>query len=540
MKSNSASAASAAPEYLRLDGWSHEWKVVSAKTIPETTASRAISDYYHKEASNTLPRNNSDSSPTESVAFINRAYPHHHALILAARTSSSKLVSREFPKCITGYDDDGGKWNIPFTDIIASSTYQKHHLTALSAMTGLLVTRLTHPGCSVNAIKTKKKCADITNKYIHSALAAECIIGNRYYRHHIRSGHMSKYPVGLIATDAKSNLTAADITPEALCVTQNQLRESYNANIDRLMSMIEMFKRGFIGIDQIRSDPEFIRMMSAFWRTANQLLKMNECFENQPPAPSANDVRPNANAMSFEDIKCAKRVAIISKIAEPGVITPLLYHYDVVHLFDNKNQSYAYYVKVTKATWARLANDGSTGSFLAFAAIEPDMVTEHCAPRLGGPSSVFHGLSLKSYANYIPSSHPVFGELRVKHRCHIMRTADAVNTMISHHYAPISGMDRSFDRFGPTYAPLHDIVEYIRRNDIVIDYDRQFLATHPNCGKLISIREAEDEFNVRVWWSQIHGDDDEYDDDYDDYDRSGDDDDYDDDDYDDDDDDRSG
>jgi hypothetical protein len=504
MKSNSASAASAsaaasAPEYLRLDGWSHEWKVLSVKTISETTtASRAISDYYHKEATNTLPRNNSrSSSPTESVAFINRAYPRHHALILAALGSSSNLVSREFPKCIvTGYEHQNqnqknGDWFgfgcarvhdpchvTPLTEL--ASPYQKHHLTALSAITGFLVTRLTHRCSNVYAIKTKKKCADITNQYIHSALAAECIIGNRYYRR-ITIGHTSTHPIGFIVSDVKSHMTAVDITPEALCVTQTHLRESYNANIDRLMSMIGMFKRGFISIDQIRSDPEFIRMMSAFWRTASQTLKLMECFEHQP-APPPNDISPQA--LSFEERKCAKRVAIISRISEPGAIAPLLYEYDVAHLFDNMNQSYAKYVKVTKATWARLANDGSTSSFLAFAAINPHMVTEHYAPQLGGEPSVFHGLSLKSCANYIQTRHPIFGALRVKYQCHITRTADALNTMISLHHTPISRIDR----FQPTYAPLHEMIEDIRRNDIVIVNDRPFPATHPNRGNRISIR----------------------------------------------------
>jgi hypothetical protein len=522
MKSNSqAPAAATAPEYtpLSLDGWSHSWNVVSTNTnlecMSSTKPARAITDYYHKEECGAFPRKLHELSEPKP---INRSYPRHHALVLAARCSSSKLVSSEFPFVTTGYERGCSEVNgslsrfayarvhddehvTPFTEL--TSTHQKNHLTSLSGMTGLLVVRLLNRPQLISS-KTKKKHAEITKQYLHSALATEYLIGNRYYRNLMMNRHCVgfKHPVGFLGSDVKSKLTAADITPDAHRATQDELRKSYNANIDRLLSMIEMFKRGFVSIDQIREDPEFVRMMTAFWRSANQTIKMKEEFENQPAPP--HDFDCASDIPSFEERKEAKRVSMIARIAEPAAIAPMLYQYDVTHLFDNQNQSYSNYVKMTKHTWARLANDGSTASFLAFAAIEPQMVTGDHAPQLGGMSSVFHGICLKSCANYVPTRHPVFGSLRMKHRCHILRTADALNISSQRVHpnqdAPLLGVSRDNKaRFRMTYAPMYYLVEETTRPELAIDVMRKFPETHQNTGKIISAAEAEAEFKERVY-----------------------------------------
>jgi len=558
MKSNSqasaAAAASSAPEYtpLRLDGWSHSWKV-STKTNPNpnpkhmssSKSARVIADYYHKEECGAFPRKLHELPEPKP---INRSYPRHHALVLAARCSSSKFVSSEFPFVTTGYERGCSEVNgsssrfayarvhdqehvTPFTEL--ASTYQKHHLTSLSGMTGLLVLRLINRHQLISP-KTKKKHAEITKQYLHSALAAEYLIGNRYYRN-LMINHRSlgvKHPVGFRVSDVVANLTADDITPDALRTTQDELRESYNANIDRLLAMIEMFKRGFVSIDQIREDPEFVRLMTAFWRSANQPIKMKTEFEDQPVPPPPQDF-DFASPLSFEERKDAKRVSMIARIGEAAVIAPMLYQYDVAHLFDSQNQSYANYVKTTKQTWTRLANDGSTASFLAFAAIEPQMVTEDHAPQLGGSPSLFHGMCLKSCANHIPTRHPVFGSLRMKHRCHIMRTADALNMSTQRVHpnqdAPLLGVSRDNKaRFRTTYAPVFDLIEDTTRPDVVIDMTREFPETHQNTGNIISAADAAAEFKERVYahgmasCTQVRRSiyrDDDYDeyDDYDDY-----------------------
>jgi hypothetical protein len=248
-------------------------------------------------------------------------------------------------------------------------------------------------------------------------------------------------------------------------------------------------------------------MMTAFWRSANQLIRMKDELENQavPNNGGNNNIQLQ---ISFEERKDAKRVAVISRIAETGVVAPQLYQYDIAQLFDNMNQAYANYVKVSKHTHVRLANDGSTSSFLAFAAIEPQMVTEEYVPKIGGIESVFHGLSLKSCANYIPSKHPVYGALRMKHRCYIMRTADAVNSSSGRVHpnsdAPIRGVKRDGEeRFCMMYVPFCDILEeIIQRGTYVLDALCEFPATRRNSGKVIPALTAKQEFIERVY---LHG-----------------------------------
>jgi hypothetical protein len=556
MKLNSqAPAAAAAPEYtpLRLDGWSHSWNVVSTNTNPEcmssTKPARVITDYYHKEKCGAFPRKLNELSEPKP---INRSYPRHHALVLAARCSSSKLDSSEFAFVTTGYERGCSEVNgslsrfayarvhddervTPFTEL--ASVYQKHHLTCLAGLSGLLVTRLLNrrrPLPMISSPKTTKKYAEITKQYLHSALAAEYLIGNRYYRN-LMINHRSlgvRHPVGFLVSDVSANLTADDIAPDALRATQDELRQSYNANIGRLLAMIEMFKRGFVSIDQIREDPEFVRLMTAFWRSANQTIKMKNEFEHQPapPPPPPQDF-DYASPLSFEERKDAKRISMIARIAEPAAIAPMLYQYDVAHLFDSQKQSYAHYINMTKHTWTRLANDGSTASFLALAAIEPQMVTDDHVPQLGGTPSVFHGISLKSCANHVPTRHPVFGSLRMKHRFHILRTADALNTSSQRVHpnqdAPLLGVSRDTNsRFRMTYVPVYDLVEETTRPEFAIDMMRGFPETHQNTGSIISPDDEIAEFKERVYAHgmasstqvrrSIYGDDDYYSDcDYD-------------------------
>ena len=74
-----------------MDGWKHEWNV--SVTLGNNDALNSvtarISEYYHAE-----------STKTKTPAFS-----RHHALILAALSSSSKLVSRAFPATVvSGYE----------------------------------------------------------------------------------------------------------------------------------------------------------------------------------------------------------------------------------------------------------------------------------------------------------------------------------------------------------------------------------------------------------------------------------------------------
>ena len=507
MKSNStdpavpvpASVTNTVPVYesLLLKGWSHSWNVsINAKNDPFDTATRLISDYYFKQS---------------NLAQELSAFPRHHALILASFGSSSKLASREFPVSVMSEVERSCSWRqfafarvhdprhaTPLTEI--SSIYQKNHLIARSAITGLLITRLImNP--KIISVKTKKHNFDVTNRYVHSAFAAECLIGNRYYGvlHRCPSPSII-HPIGFLTCHFKTNLTDADITPHAICVTRDVLQESYNKNIDRLMSMIEMFKRGFISVDQIRDDPEFFRMLVAFWRSISQRLKMKEEIEVQATDTTQNNL---FDKYSFNERIDAKRITLLAFIAEIAVIAPQLFNLDVARIFDNAGQRYVNYVKTARCTWIRLAGDGSVASFLAFAAIEPRMVTEEYAPKIGGASAQFHALTLNSCANYIPSRHPILGAMRMKHRCHIMRTADAVNSSSPkvHRYddAPRLGVERELAQFRKTYTPFYDYVEDVRNYKYFINPKQTFDERCQNSGIQLSAQEVDKEFKERVY-----------------------------------------
>ena len=521
MTSKTTTPASVAPvpEYatIRRDGWTHEWNI--KKNANEKQSRRVIDEYYARE---------------EHVFSPDQAYPHHHALLRSARRSASKLVNVDVVR-------SGASTPPELMEECCADAGSKHHLTALSGMTGLLVRRmLGHGGTHrrINGIPvapfpfgdlhktTKKTHAERMNQYIHSALAAEYIIGNRYFREVIlarkavlnlavssaysefpvlaedadpevreeqrrRCEQDRECPVGMLRSNATKNLTARDITPEALEITRQELLTAYTANIDRLMAAIRQYRRGFVSLADIRTDPEFVRLNIAFWRYSNQVIKAKTEFEERDATAASNlpfkAVHP-ADYSTFRDIKDAKRFIVFSLISEPAVLVPLMYKYEVARIFDNWRQSYVKYIAATKESWARLANDGSNVTFLAFAAIEPEMVTTEYAPTIGC-TTAYQTLSLNSCANYIPSRHPVFGALCLKHRHHIPRTADVMNKMHENHAAnykrPNVGIPRSFsdDRNKPSYNSFGELVDDIRRPDTILTFGVKYkTVARPNRG----------------------------------------------------------
>lgn len=521
---------------IRRDGcWTHNWNINQKSN--ETESRRTIDEYYARE---------------EHIFSSDQAYPYHHSFIRSACRSASKLAMVEAVRLgisarpspsheaeaeaeLFYASDDNDGFSTPaavfatptttthnlaaLSGMKGSFAVSKHHLTALSGMTGLLVRRMLFGRCHINGLPvapfpfgdlhetTKSTHAELMNQYIHSALAAEYIIGNRYFRNvvlarravlnlaasssytefpvlaadaapEVREEQRRRYeqnregPVGMLDCNASKNLTARDITPESLEITKKELLMAYSANIDRLMAAIQQYRRGFVNIEEIRTDPEFVRLNIAFWRYLNQQMKMKNDFEIRDATATATAaskmpfraVHP-VDYNTFRENKDAKRFVLISSLSEPAVLVPLMFRYDVARIFDNWRQSYVKYISAARGTWVRLANDGSTATFLAFAAIEPGMVTDDYAPTIGCATD-WHTLTLKSCANHIPSRHPVFGELRVKHRRHIKRTAEVLNTMYENHSAnfnkPNLGVPRTPHRFHPTYASFGEMVDDIR------------------------------------------------------------------------------
>jgi hypothetical protein len=146
-------------------------------------------------------------------------------------------------------------------------------------------------------------------------------------------------------------------------------------------------------------------------------------------------------------------------------------------------------------------------------------------------------LTLNGCANYIPSRHPILGAMRMKHRLHIMRTADAVNSSSPKVHrcddAPRRGVEREVAGFRNTYAPFYDYVEDVRNSVFIVDPKHTFPERCQNSGIQIPAEEVEEEFKERVYsrgmgfalrreyYGMIERDSDreEYNDEYDEYDE---------------------
>ena len=425
----------------------HIWNIYSKES------SQTIDEYYLRQQMSLL------SQPTMK---LDKALSYHHALVSRSFVSSAKLLVREFPKglCVnTGhghsdyFDTTNGRIdadnNVDKHTNTARITRHLHHhchclhrncntyqLITLSAMSGLLIARLftTSPESVIRrSLRSMKQHAQITAYYIHSALASEILIGNRYYRN-IRNITPLKQAVGT----PNINYQTEDISPANISTTKRQLCQLYASEIGRLTDLVKQYKRGLVNLDEIQNDPEFGRLFTVFWRYSNQVMKKKTEFEkhvfsldsdddddDDDDDPSARNNKYNRRRRfdRFNAIKQIKQFFVFSEIFDVFVLVPRLYDYDIVHLFDNKNQSFVKYVKGARNTLIRLANDGITAAFLSFAAIEPTMVTPEMAPRVG---EIYQNISLKSCANHIPRRDPLYGALRVKHSAHIPRTASVV------------------------------------------------------------------------------------------------------------------
>jgi hypothetical protein len=505
MKSTTSPTPAPTTEYSHSIGnnITHIWNIrSSSRSRSVALAADTIADFY-------LHENMSSPNPGElGHSHIEKAFPRHRALVMASLGSSCAIIARDITASSPSLADACRKRytttttaetararahntrNVTvFTDL---STYQKHHLLSQSALAGLLIARWTGVTRAKNhTIKSAKTHAELTAKYIHSALACEILVGNRYYRNLPRviqalycsdsdGVWLHQNVVGSDKTNIMANMTPADVAPERVAATQTELVKIYAAQIDRLLLMVKQYKRGFVSLTSIRTDPGFKRMLQVFWLYSHQIMKLKSNFEL--------GIYDQARRSEFYNRIEARRFFLAADICATLVMVPQLYNYDVVHLFDNAAQTYAKYVKTAKHTSVRLANDGLTAAFLSFAAIEPRMVTAEMAPK--------HGLrytttSLLSCANHIPSRDPLFGLLRVKHRAHIPRTADAISedstvqgwNARKHQI----GIPRSSERVNCGYNPLHDVLEDIRSGQIK---PKDTFWTRSNRGIMITAAEA--------------------------------------------------
>lgn len=387
--------------------------------------------YFHENASNVK-----NLAPGQG---IQKSFPHHHCLMKASLSSTQtllrdKCLHRSYaitayafqPEWIVGSTDalariHDDKNKTPFTEL---TVYQKNHLTAQSAMAGLLVSRLFgFSSAKPHTIKCLKKHADITAKYIHSALACEYLIGNRYYYNLPAVLSQEKFNIGRLPIEKMlHNIKAEDATYDKIQESRVQLIELYNSNIERLEDAVKQFRRGVFSIQTIREDSEYKKMLEMFWMLQTQCMKYRNVSES---TMSARQTFCERNNITFD--RRSIQVMVCNLVFSCQVICPRLFAYEIVHLFDDCSGIYANYVKVTKAKHLEMCNEGLTSAFLTFSAIEPNMVSTALAPHMK-EFKMHYPCDFSEYAYHIPSRDATFGPLLSKHRVHIPRPVNIERT----------------------------------------------------------------------------------------------------------------
>lgn len=383
--------------------------------------------YFHEDASSA--KINSGNGPPHT--HLQKSFPCHHSLMLASLYSTQKLIARDnryrYCTALSAHASGdvvrvvrararahGGNKNV--THFTQFSAYQKTHLTSQSAMAGLLVSRLFGiRWARPHMIDLLKKHADLTAKYIHSALASEYLIGNRYcYNLPTLLSDEDTNIVGQVAI-RYDNIRAEDVTHEKIEENRVQLVNLYNSNIERLEKSIHQFKRGLVSLETIREDPDYVEMFEMFWLVQTQNMKHYSISES---GMSAHQAYCESNGITFE--RRSINIHDLYVVFSCQIVCPKLFCYDIAHLFDNKNQSYAKYIKTTKAKMVQLSEQGLVSAFLAFSAIEPNMVSTKIAPHMEEKERNYPS-DFSEYACHIPSRDAIFGPLLSKNRAHISR-----------------------------------------------------------------------------------------------------------------------
>jgi hypothetical protein len=341
----------------------------------------------------------------------------------------------------------------PFTEL---TVRQKGFVIAHSALAHLLVKKLAGVFCAKpHKRRVALEHADIIASFISSALACEYLVGNRYYRNLPTILATEIYVVGSgeNAKTYSAQLTLADVTPEKIQKTEEDLQVFYDANIDRLESCVEQYERGYISLKTLRTDPEFVKMFTKFLELNFQTMKWRSLSQDRitaaaaAAAAAAHDQHQRHYRNEF-----AEGIIACRQIFKSQCRFARLCQYRIAHLFDNSNFSFAGLLRATRSSQLRLCNDGLSSALLTFAAIEPRMVTTEMVPRLG---LNYLACDVSSAANHIQSRDPVFGGLLAKHRHHI----PTANQLYPKNQNQILRVSRSVKM---TYTQVQDTLDSIR------------------------------------------------------------------------------
>ena len=430
---------------------SHKWKHLPCAAA--TTDPRKITAQYYDQERRHCPT----KAGRADFKHIETALPRHYAIVAASRQPRQflSLTQLQHLESIAGDTQfqiqSKARARVhtlgditPFTEI---SEYQRGIVIAHSGLAHLLVKKLAGVSPTRRAALER---ADIIASFISSALACEYLIGNRYYRN---LPTMLATEKDLVGHGENSKYYSATITPEEATTekiqeTEETLQALYDANIDRLDHCVRQYERGFVSLETLRTDPEFVKMLSEFWKLNFQTMKARSLSETRI-AVAAN--QPDSSIYCFS----TQRLLVCRQIFRGQCRFARLCQYRIAHLFDNSTFSYASLLRSAKMTQLRLCNDGMTVALLTFAAIEPRVVTAEMVPKLG---LNYLTCDVSGAANHVQTRDPVFGPLLVKHRQHIPRANELYTKRPEHH-----GIWR--DRVPAkrtTYKPVQDILESIR------------------------------------------------------------------------------
>ena len=426
-----AKAAKAVTGYTLRVINGNTWRIYHDDKKQSNHAEKMVEQYYfHEDVSNV--------NKLASGQCIQKSFPQHHCLMRASLSSAQTIIDdkcsdRFYAKstyvfqtdridstCAVARVHSSEGFKTPFTELTA---HQKKHLMAQSAMAGLLVSRLFgFSSTKPHTIRWLKKHADITAKYIHSALACEYLIGNRYYYNLPAVLRQEMFPIGQLPIEKiLVNIKAKDATYDKIQESRAQLVELYNSNIERLEDAVKQFRRGTLSIQTIREDSEYKKMLDMFWLLQTQCMKYRSVSES---CMSARQTYCERNNIAFH--RRSIQVMVCNLVFSCQVIYPRLFAYEIAHLFDNCSGTYARYVQVTKAKLLEMCNQGLTSAFLTFSAIEPNMVSTNLAPHIKECDA--HPSDFSEYAYHIPSRDAIFGPLLSKHRVHIPRPVNIART----------------------------------------------------------------------------------------------------------------
>lgn len=402
-------------------GWKYQWRNhhhSEEESFAAASGFLATIDQYYALEEKHCPKKDDRAN----FKHIETALPRHFAFVAATRQPRQFIYHTELCVTLQNAPTQNQIQSLararihttcditPFTEI---DPHQRGIVIARTGIAHILVKKLAgifwterHMHASVLTF------ADLVASFISSALACEYLVGNRYYRN-LPSILASESQLVGCPNGRHYQITEQDVTPAKIQETTQELQAIYDAHIDRLEAAIVQYKRGFVSLQEIRTDPHFILMLSKFWRLSFQTMKARSCAEHRIAALRAAGAPFDA---TLEEKCTAERVILVRNVFAVQCQFSRLMQYNVAHLFDNSSFNYVSLVRPAKSSQLRLSNDGLTAGLLTFAAIEPRMVVAEMAPMLG----LNHvNCNFSGAANHIQTRDPVFGEMLVKHRQHV-------------------------------------------------------------------------------------------------------------------------